>query len=86
MWKRLTAGVTTGLAVALALAAQTAAPSLDKEGLEAYFRHLRMWPPNVEVTISDPPPAPLAVLYRSDVHGTLGMSSRDEPFYVSGDS
>src|SRR3569833_488462 len=86
MWKRLTAGVTTGLAVALALAAQTAAPSLDKAGLEAYFRHQLMWPPNVEVTISDPAPAPMAGFYRIDVHGTLGKSSRDEPFYVSGDS
>ena len=82
MWKSWMAG----LAVALALAAQTAAPSLDKTALEAYFRHLLMWTPSVEVTIGDPAPAPMAGFYRVNVHGKLGSSSRDEPFYVSADS
>jgi len=86
MWKRWMAGLAAGLAVALALAAQTASPTLDKAGLEAYFRHLLMWPPSVDVTISDPSAAPMAGFYRINVHGKLGDKSRDEPFYVSADS
>jgi protein-disulfide isomerase len=76
-----------GLAAALLLAAQTAAPpALDKPGLEAYFRHLLMWPPSVEMTIGDPAPAPMPGFYRVNVHGARGGNSRDEPFYVSADS
>jgi protein-disulfide isomerase len=75
-----------GLAAAVALAAQTATPQLDKAGLETYFRHLLMWSPHVEVTIGDPTPAPMAGFYRVNVHGKLGNTARDEPFYVSADS
>jgi protein-disulfide isomerase len=82
MWK---SGV-VGLAAALVLAAQAAAPKLDKAGLEAYFRHLLMWSPHVEVTVGDPSPAPIAGFYRVTIHGKLGEQSRDETFYVSADS
>jgi protein-disulfide isomerase len=82
MWKSWM----VGLAAAIVLLAQAAAPSLDKVGLDAYFRHLLMWPRSVDVTISDPGPAPMAGFYRIMVHGKLGDKSRDEPFYVSADS
>jgi protein-disulfide isomerase len=83
MLKRLMAGL---LAATFMLAAEGAAPALDKAGLETYIRHLLMWPPNIEVTISDPAPAPMAGFFRVNVHGKLGNSARDEPFYVSADS
>lgn len=76
--------VMAGLALAAGLFAQPV--TLDKPGLEAYFRHLLMWPPSVELTIGDPSTAPMAGFYRVNVHGALGDKSRDEAFYVSADS
>ena len=72
-------------ALATALAAQTA-PNLDVTALEGYFRHLLMWTPNIDVTISTPTPAPLPGFYRVNVHGSLGGQSKDESFFVSADS
>jgi protein-disulfide isomerase len=45
-----------------------------------------MWPPSVEVTISDPSAAPAAGFYSVNIHGKLGDKTRDERFYVSSDS
>lgn len=78
-----------------ALGAQTIAPpkpvapasiALDTPGLEAYFRHLLMWPASVEVTIGNPTPAPLPGFYRVNVRGSLAGKSQDDVFYVSADS
>jgi protein-disulfide isomerase len=85
MLKRMMAG----LALVAGLFAQPifAQPvTLDKPGLEAYFRHLLMWPPSVELTIGDATAAPMAGFYRVNVHGALGDKARDEAFYVSADS
>ena len=61
MLKRLVAGV----ALAMAMMAQVAAPpapanpdARDTAALETYFRHLLMWPAGVEVTIGKPTAAP----------------------------
>ena len=100
MLKRLMAGVV----VAAALLAQTATPPapgkpdapvavtgtiLDTKGLEAYFRHLLMWPPSVEVTMTFPEPgnpAPLPGFFLLNVRGSLGGKTQEAAFYVSADS
>jgi protein-disulfide isomerase len=63
----------------------SAAPSIDKPKLEAYLRHLFVWPPPIEMAISDPKPGPMAGFYEVNVRGSQGNSSQDETFYVSKD-
>ena len=75
-----------GLALAAALAAQSSAPALNTVALEAYVRHLLMWPAGVEVTIGAPKPSPLPGFYRVNVQGSLGGRSKVQTFYVSADS
>jgi len=90
--------------VAAALLGQTAAPPasgsagkstsvtgtvLDTKGLEAYIRHLLMWPPSVEVSMTFPTPTGPALLpgfVRVDVSGSLGGKTEEESFFVSADS
>jgi protein-disulfide isomerase len=89
------------LAAATALAAQTAskapaikatadtsevdAPHIDKVKLEAYLRHLFVWPPPIEVAIGDPQPGPMAGFYEVKIRGSQGNASQAETFYVSKD-
>jgi protein-disulfide isomerase len=80
-----------GTLLATALLAQTPVPpkpgsSLNTAALEAYVRHLLVWPANVDVTISDPTPAPMPGFYAVKVRGSLGGKSQEESFYVSADS
>jgi protein-disulfide isomerase len=58
-------------------------PALDKPKLEAYLRHLFVWPPPIEMTISDPTPGPMAGFYEVRVRGSQGNASQEETFYVS---
>jgi protein-disulfide isomerase len=60
-------------------------PALDKPKLEAYLRHLFVWPPPIEMTISDPMPGPMAGFYEVRVRGSQGNASQEETFYVSMD-
>ena len=81
--------VAVGLVLVAALMAQTSVPDgahLDTAKLEAYFRHLLVWPESVKVTIGNPEPAPLSGFYKLKVEGTLGGKSQDQTFYVSADS
>jgi protein-disulfide isomerase len=83
----------TVFAVAAALAAQTApsakAPAkptaLDKAQLEAYIRHLFVWPPPIEIQVADPQPGPMDGFYEVTVKGSQGEASQSESFYVSKD-
>lgn len=59
--------------------------ALDKATLEAYLRHLQLWPAQVQVKIDDPKPSPIAGLYQVDVHLTYGQASQDDTYYVSKD-
>lgn len=84
-------------AVAGALCAQTAAhaarkaahpggPSaLDKKQFEFYVRHLFVWPPPIEVSISDPHPSPIPGFVEVRVRATRGQASQEEKFFVSKD-
>jgi protein-disulfide isomerase len=87
MLKRFLAGAL----VAASLLAQAPEPTkaaspLNNVVLEAYFRHLFVWAPNVEVTISDPTPAPMPGYFAVKVRGTLNGHSQEASFYVSADS
>jgi protein-disulfide isomerase len=81
----------TGALLAVSLLAQGLTPSkpaspLNNAVLEAYFRHLFVWAPNVEVAISDPTPAPMPGYFALKVRGTLSGHSQEASFYVSADS
>src|ERR1035438_2604810 len=82
------------LAAASALLAQTpkkadtpdaAKPTIDKPKLEAYLRHLFVWPPPIELSIADPQPGPMAAFYEVRIRGSQGNASQEETFYVSKD-
>jgi protein-disulfide isomerase len=80
------------LAAATALVAQTTSktaapdkPQIDKPKLEAYLRHLFVWPAPIELTIGDPEPGPMAGFYEVKIRGSQGNASQEETFYVSKD-
>src|SRR6202161_2899176 len=60
-------------------------PQIDKVKLEAYLRHLFVWPPPIEIAIGDPQPGPMAGFYEVKVRGSQGNASQEETFYVSKD-
>jgi protein-disulfide isomerase len=60
-------------------------PTIDKPKLEAYIRHLFVWPPPIEITIGDPKPAPLPGFFEVAIRGSQGEASQEETFYVSKD-
>jgi protein-disulfide isomerase len=75
------------LAAATALLAQTPSKNatIDKAKIEAYVRHLFVWPPPIEVTVGDPQPGPLPGFYQVAIRGSQGEASQEETFYVSAD-
>lgn len=77
---------TPGQKAAKPATASSAKPTLDKPMLEAYLRHVLMWPEAVEMTLGDPTPSPMPGYYQMMVRGTSGGRSQDETFYVSADS
>jgi len=74
---------------ALALFAAETTPAkksaLDKATLEAYVRHVYVWPSQVKVEIGDPKPSQLPGYSEVDVHASQGAASADEKLYVSKD-
>ncbi|MEP6716127.1 MAG: thioredoxin domain-containing protein [Terriglobia bacterium] len=60
--------------------------ALEKPALEAYLRHLFVWPPGqVQMTISDPVAGPVPGFLEVKVRGSNGQQGQDEIFYVSKD-
>jgi protein-disulfide isomerase len=59
--------------------------ALDKPTLEAWLRHLFVWPEQITVTISDPKPGPMSGFYEVEIRGTAGAQMQDDTFYVSTD-
>jgi protein-disulfide isomerase len=61
-----------------------AGPSaFDKSQMEAYVRHLFVWPPPIEITVDDPKPSPMIGFKQVTVHATQDQAHQDETFYVS---
>jgi protein-disulfide isomerase len=78
----------TFILAAAALMAQTPAKkasALDKATMEAYIRHLFVWPPPIQMNITDPKPGPMADFYEVTVRGEQGGAGQSETFYVSKD-
>jgi protein-disulfide isomerase len=76
------------LAAAAVLMAQTPekkTSALDKATMEAYIRHLFVWPSPIKMTIGDPKPGPMDGFYEVTVTGAQGNASQSETFYVSRD-
>lgn len=65
--------------------AENAKSALDKATLEAYIRHLFLWGPQIQVTISDPKPSELPGLLAVRVRAAAGGASQEQDFYVSKD-
>jgi len=65
--------------------AQSDKPQIDKVKLEAYVRHLFVWPAPIEITIGDPQPGPMPGFYEVEIRGSQGNASQEETFYVSKD-
>lgn len=93
MLKKLIAGVVFASALlAPATRAQTGAtpppatPVLNKQAVEAYIRHLLVWPAEITVTMGDPQPSSVPGLFAVKVRGSLGEKAIEETFYVSADS
>ena len=69
-------------------AAKSAAPkpsALNKATLEAYVRHLFVWPQPIQVSIGDPRPSELLGFEEVTVHAESGNAKQDEKFFVSKD-
>lgn len=60
-------------------------PHIDKAKLEAYIRHLFVWPPPIEITIGEPQPGPMPGFYTVKIRGAQGNASQEETFYISKD-
>ncbi len=88
------------LAAAACLAAQTAPkaplkpsadktaankPRIDKAKIEAYIRHLFVWPPPIEIAVGDPQPGPVPGFFEVKIHASHGDAGQEETFYVSKD-
>jgi protein-disulfide isomerase len=65
--------------------AKSGATAFDKATFEAYVRHLFVWAPPIEVTVSDPLPSELPGFSLVTIHAQSGGAHQDEKFYVSKD-
>src|SRR5450432_668789 len=59
--------------------------AFDKTAMEAYIRHLFVWPPPIEIAVSDPKPSELTGFSEVVVTAKQGNISQDEKFFVSKD-
>jgi protein-disulfide isomerase len=51
--------------------------------MEAYVRHLFVWPAQISVQVSDPKPSGIEGLLQLTVTGSMGAASQTSSFYVS---
>jgi len=72
---------------AVCVAQKPAGPSaLDKTTMEQYVRHLFVWGPQIQVSVSDPKPAAeLPGFKEVNVTASAGQASQQETFFVSND-
>lgn len=68
-----------------ALPAQSPAPAIDKPRIENFLRHLMLWGPQIQVTLSDPRPSSLPGLYELRVAARYQQASVEEHFLISAD-
>ncbi len=61
------------------------ASALNKVEMEAYLRHLFVWPKPIEVVIEDPKAGPMPGFYEVKTRGVSGAQMQEETFFVSHD-
>ncbi len=61
------------------------APPLDRARLESFIRHLMLWGPQIQVTLSEPGPSSVPGLYELRATARYQQASQEELFYVSAD-
>ena len=66
-------------------AAPRAASALDKKTLETFLRHLLLYPPHVNVAVSDPQPSEVPGLLQVAVRASAGNASEQRLFLISRD-
>jgi protein-disulfide isomerase len=72
------------LSIAMAQTPPVAKKSfLDKPTLEAYVRHLFIWPAQISVTVSDAKPSGIDGMMQVSVTGSMGAASQVANFFVS---
>src|SRR5215510_8479954 len=59
--------------------------ALDKPTLEAYVRHLYVFPPQITLQTMDPQPSDLPGFHRVVIKASNGQASQEFAFYVSKD-
>ncbi len=69
----------------LGLSAAAWAQQIDKGRLETFIRHLMLWGPQIEVTLSEPKPSGIAGLFELRATARYGQASQEEVFFVSSD-
>jgi protein-disulfide isomerase len=62
-----------------------AAAPLDKGKIEAWVRHLFLWPPGVDVHLSDPEPSQIPGFSLLHMRASQGSRIQEESFYLSSD-
>lgn len=67
------------------LPSQPHAPAFDKPRIENFLRHLMLWGPQIQVTLSDPRPSRLPGLYELRVTARFQQASVEEIFLISAD-
>lgn len=81
--------IVSGLLFLSLAMAQTPAPGgkkksfFDKPTMEAYVRHLFVWPSQITVTVSDPRPSAVDGMQEVVVTGSMGAASQATSFFVS---
>ena len=81
--KVLLATLLTSLVFAQAPAPAKKPSFLDKTTMEAYIRHLYVWPKQITVAISEPQPSAIEGLLSVTVTGSMGAASQAQQFFVS---
>lgn len=61
------------------------AAQIDKGRLESFIRHLMLWGPQIQVTLSEPGPSAVPGLYEVRATARFQQASQEELFYVSAD-
>jgi protein-disulfide isomerase len=74
-----------GVASLVALLWSQQKSALDKKTLEAYVRHLQLYPEGVKIAISDPKPSEVPGLVEVTTTATLGQASEQRSYFVSRD-
>ncbi len=73
------------VAAVLCFGATPQKSALDKATLEAYVRHVMVYGPQIQISVSDPKPSPLPGFMQVTIHASAGQARQDLLFYVSKD-